>query len=719
MRIGIIPGVLGMLCTTLSVHAQESDSVRNVALPEVVIAETYQQLQNKKTALTLEVADRDFLRKHFTGNFMQAMENIPGVQAMDIGSGFSKPMIRGMGFNRVAVLENGIKQEGQQWGADHGLELDAFNVDAVNVMKGPASLLYGSDAMGGVIDIAPVQVPAENMLFGDVTLLGKSVNETIGASLMLGIKRNAWYTRLRYSEQRFGDYRIPADTIVYLTQKMPVYGRRLKNTAGWERNVNFFTQYQKKGYKSNLAVSNVFQKTGFFPGAHGVPDLSRLEDDGDSRNIDLPYSKVNHLKVTTHQQYAWEKFILSGDIGYQNNHREEWSAFHTHYGTQPLPETDPDKELAFNLNTFSFSAKGRWVGSSSWEHRMGWDSQFQRNTIFGYSFLLPEYDRFTTGISWLTTYRPDNTLSVSGGVRYDYGRMRVFAHDDPYLATYLQEQGYDEEQVEFYRWNSRRVNRNFGDYSLSLGVVWTPSMRHQLKVNVGRSFRLPGANELASNGVHHGTFRHEQGDATLSSEQGWQMDASYQLKYGRWSVYVSPFVNWFSNYIFLRPTGEWSVLPHTGQIYRYTQTEALFAGAEASVELTVLPTLNYRISGEYVYTYNCDERIPLSFSPPATLRNTLTWQRKRYMLYAEWQSITKQNRVDRNEDRTPGANLFHIAGSLDLPVAGTEVEITLTVRNLFNTRYYNHLSFYRKVEIPEPGRNFQLLIKVPFKKLFK
>ncbi len=626
MRIGIIPGVLGMLCTTLSVHAQESDSVRNVALPEVVIAETYQQLQNKKTALTLEVADRDFLRKHFTGNFMQAVENIPGVQAMDIGSGFSKPMIRGMGFNRVAVLENGIKQEGQQWGADHGLELDAFNVDAVNVMKGPASLLYGSDAMGGVIDIAPVLVPAENMLFGDVTLLGKSVNETIGASLMLGIKRNAWYTRLRYSEQRFGDYRIPADTIVYLTQKMPVYGRRLKNTAGWERNVNFFTQYQKKGYKSNLAVSNVFQKTGFFPGAHGVPDLSRLEDDGDSRNIDLPYSKVNHLKVTTHQQYAWEKFILSGDIGYQNNHREEWSAFHTHYGTQPLPETDPDKELAFNLNTFSFSAKGRWIGSSSWEHRMGWDSQFQRNTISGYFFLLPEYDRFTTGISWLTTYRPDNTLSVSGGLRYDYGRMRVFAHDDPYLATYLQEQGYDEEQVEFYRWNSRRVNRSFGDYSLSLGVVWTPSMRHQLKVNVGRSFRLPGANELASNGVHHGTFRHEQGDATLSSEQGWQMDASYQLKYGRWSVYVSPFVNWFSNYIFLRPTGEWSVLPHTGQIYRYTQTEALFAGAEASVELTVLPTLNYRISGEYVYTYNCESlscRISTLYHPISPSQNVL------------------------------------------------------------------------------------------------
>lgn len=720
MRIGTIPGVLGTLCVSLSALAQESDSVRNaVLLPEVVVAESYRQLQNKKTALTLEVADRDFLRKHFTGNFMQAMENIPGVQAMDIGSGFSKPMIRGMGFNRIAVLENGIKQEGQQWGADHGLELDAFNVDGVNVMKGPASLLYGSDAMGGVIDIAPVQVPAENMLAGDVSLLGKSVNGTLGASLMLGLKRNAWYARLRYSEQRFGDYSVPADTIVYLTQKMPVYGRRLKNTAGWERNVNFFAQYQKKAYKSGYAVSNVFQKTGFFPGAHGVPDLSRLEDDGDSRNIELPYSRVNHLKVTTHQQYSWEKFVLSADLGYQNNHREEWSAFHTHYGSQPLPAADPDKELGFSLNTFSFSAKGLLIGSSSWEHRMGWDAQFQQNGISGYSFLLPKYGRFTTGVSWLTTYRPDNVLSVSGGIRYDFGRIRVFAHDDPYLAAYLQEQGYGDEQVEMYRWNSRRVNRRFGDYSFSLGMVWTPSAQHLLKVNVGRSFRLPGANELASNGVHHGTFRHEQGDAALSSEQGWQMDASYQWRHGRWAVYVSPFVSWLSNYIFLRPTGEWSVLPHTGQIYRYTQAEALFAGGEASVELDILPALSYRLAGEYVYTYNRDERIPLSFSPPATMRNTLTWQKKRYMLYAEWQSIAPQNRVDRNEERTPGANLFHVGASLDVPIAGTDVEITLAVRNLFDTRYYNHLSFYRKVEIPEPGRNLQLLIKVPFKTLFK
>ena len=717
MRIGIISGVLG-LTVVLPAHAQKSDSIKSLLLPDVVVTESYQQRQAKKSALAVDVVDQDFLRKHFTGNFMQAMENIPGVQAMDIGSGFSKPMIRGMGFNRIAVLENGIKQEGQQWGADHGLELDAFNIGTVNVLKGPSSLLYGSDAMGGVIDITSPPVPSVDMLFGDVTLLGKSVNGTLGGSFMLGIKKSFWYAQVRYSEQHFGDYRIPTDTIVYLTQKMPVYGRKLKNTAGIERNIGFFAQYQRQRYKANYSVSNVYQKTGFFPGAHGIPDVSRVEDDGDSRNMELPYSKVNHLKVTTLQQYAWEKLVLSGDFGFQNNHREEWSVFHTHYGSQPVPEKDPDKELAFNLNTLSASVKVRFIGSSSWEHALGWDGQHQRNDISGYSFLLPEYYRSTTGLLWLTTYKPNNVISVSGGMRYDYGYIHISSHEDAYLADYLRKQGYDEEQVEHYKWNSHAVKKKFGDYSFSLGLVWTPSERHMVKANVGRSFRLPGANELAANGVHHGTFRHEQGDTNLKSEQGWQMDASYNLRYNGFSISVSPFVSWFSNYIFLRPTGEWSVLPHAGQIYRYTGAEVLFAGTEATIDIHFLRSFNYRISGEYVYTYNCDEHIPLSFSPPFSMRNTLTWQRKQVMLYAEWQSIARQNRVDRNEDRTPGVNLFHLGGSLNIPIRGNQaIEITLTARNIFNTRYHNHLSFYRKVEIPEPGHNFQLLIKIPFKKL--
>ncbi len=358
-------------------------------------------------------------------------------------------------------------------------------------------------------------------------------------------------------------------------------------------------------------------------------------------------------------------------------------------------------------------------GFSFWEHTVGWDVQHQRNAISGYAFLLPEYHRFSTGLLWLTTYRPNNSFSVSGGIRYDYGAVHISSHEDNYLATYLIGQGYDEEQVESYRWNSHKVNKRFGDYSLSLGMVWNPVPVHLLKINIGRSFRLPGANELASNGVHHGTFRHEQGDALLASEQGWQLDTSYLFERRGVSVSISPYVSWFSNYIFLHSTGEWSVLPHAGQIYRYAEAEAVFVGLEAAFSVDFFHRFNYRFSGEYIYTYNCDEHIPLSFSPPASMRNVLTWRKNQFAVYAEWQAIASQNRVDRNEDRTPGTDLFHLGGTVNLPVGGTKVEITLTARNIFDTRHYNHLSFYRKMEIPEPGRNFQLLIKIPIKRLLK
>lgn len=361
------------------------------------------------------------------------------------------------------------------------------------------------------------------------------MNGTVGGSLMLGIEKNAWLVRVRFSEQHYGDYHVPADTIVYLTQLVPVYGHKLKNTAGFERNVSAMGDYRKKFYQMNIAVSNVYQKMGFFPGAHGIPDISRLEDDGNSRNIDLPYSKVNHLKVATHQQYLWNGVQLSGDFGYQFNHREEWSAFHTHYDTQVMPAKDPDRELVFKLHTFSSSLKLRLFNSSSWEHMAGWNMQIQKNAIGGYSFLLPEYKRFITGAFWLTTFRLDNQLSVTGGIRYDRGRIDITAFEDPYLVEYLHRQGYEEEVIQAYRWRSYPVDRAYGNYSCSAGVVWTPAAGHLLKMNVGRSFRLPGGNELASNGVHHGTFRHEKGDATLSSEQGWQIDASYTLAYKKWN----------------------------------------------------------------------------------------------------------------------------------------------------------------------------------------
>ena len=707
--------VMLLLIFGFNVYAQDLDSLKTIQLNDVtIIGASYQKTTNKNSALSVEVVEKDFLRKHFTGNLMQSLEHIPGIRSMDIGSGFSKPMIRGMAFNRISVTENGIKQESQQWGSDHGLEIDAFNMERVIVRKGPMSLQYGSDAMGGAIEIIQAPAPIENQFFGEAVILGKTVNNTLAGSIMLGLKKNEWHIKLRYSEQQFSDYRIPADTIIYLTQRIPIYGGKLKNTAGQERNINLFTEYRKGRYYMNYAVSNAFQKVGFFPGAHGIPDISRVEDDGDNRNIELPYSKVNHLKISTHQKYIWDKIIGFWDIGYQNNHREEWSQFHTHYGTQPPPERQPDKELAFRLNTFSSFLKIKTVSMDKWEHTAGWDIQYQQNRIGGYSFLLPRYSRFTTGVFGLTTWKPTKELNISGGIRYDYGQTDISAYPDPYLETYLHQMGYDEKLIAKYQWRSYPVDRTFKDLSGSLGVVWTPANEHQIKANIGKSFRLPGANELAANGVHHGTFRHEQGDPSLSSEKGWQLDFSYTFEKKGFELSISPFISWFTNYIYLKPTGEWSILPHAGQIYRYTGAEAVFAGAEITFDMDILQNLSYRFAGEYIYTNNRNEHIPLSFSPPASMRNTLNIEFGLFQFYTELESIASQKRVSRNEDITSGANLLHLGGYTKIPLRSTMVEISLSLQNLLDTKYYNHLSFYRKVEIPEPGRNFQLLIKVPF-----
>lgn len=664
--------------------------------------------------MTVDVADREFLSQHFTGNLSQALEYVPGVRSMDIGSGFSKPMIRGMGFNRITVTENGIKQEGQQWGSDHGLEIDAFNVERVIVRKGSASLLYGSDAMGGVIEIMPLPWPSENMIYGEVSALGKSVNGNIGGSVMLGVRRNRWHAKVRYSEQHYGDYRVPTDSIVYLTQRIPIYGSRMKNTAGYERNVNALAEYRYGRYSSSYSFSNAFQKSGFFPGAHGIPDANRVQDDGDRRNIELPYSKVNHMKLSTRQQYAWSALNVSWDLGYQNNLREEWSEFHTHYGTQSPPETNPDKELEFRLHTVSSSVKVRSARVGNWTWSAGWDVQWQHNDIGGYSFLLPRYDRFSTGVSGVAEWHPSKEFCLNGGLRYDYGKINVSSFTDEYLEAYLQGMGYDSSLIESYKTRSYAVNRRFDDLSGAIGIVWTPDRDNTLKLNLGHSFRLPSANELASNGVHHGTFRHEQGDPTLSSERGWQIDALYQYDNGRISLSVTPFASYYTNYIYLRPTGEWSVLPHAGQIYRYTGADVIFAGSEVSFGAYITGWLNYSVTGEYVYTYNRDDKTALSFSPPASLRNTLTFSGDWFRVYAETHTIARQNRVARNESPTASATLFNIGASANIALLGTDIEIALSVNNLFNRRYYNHLSYYRQVEIPEPGRNFQFSINIPF-----
>ena len=188
----------------------------------------------EKTTVSREVVDQEYLQKEFTGSLAKSLEKLPGLNAMEIGAGTSKPIIRGLGLNRVAVAENGIKQEGQQWGADHGLELDGLAIENLEILKGVGAIEYGSDAIGGVIKVNNTKPPSANGFSGHVTALGKSVNNTIGSSLNLNYKGDKFFYKLKLTGMEYGDYSLPTDTISYLNFKMPIYEEQLKNTAGKE-----------------------------------------------------------------------------------------------------------------------------------------------------------------------------------------------------------------------------------------------------------------------------------------------------------------------------------------------------------------------------------------------------------------------------------------------------------------------------------------------------
>jgi iron complex outermembrane receptor protein len=702
--------------TLLHLHLHPSA----LQLKEVTVEGRSQRERVLPSSLAVEEIGRLYLLQHNAVSFANTLSALPGLSSMDIGAGFSKPVIRGLGFNRVAVADRGIVQQNQQWGADHGLEIDQYDVDNVRVHKGPMSLFFGSDAMGGVIEILPPTLPEHDGVWGEALLTYKSNNDLYGTSVVVNSKKGAWYLRGRATLQSYADYRLPADTVTYLSWQLPIHDRRMKNTAGRERNLSLSANYDNGRINSWLHASLIGAKNGFFPGAHGVPSLSRLQPDGEARNMEMPFSTSNHFKLISNNKISLSRTTMQVDLGYQRNRREELSPFHTHYGTQPPPATNPDLELRFLLDTYSTHLRLMIDEEQQWRKTIGLAGEYQHNWVGGYSFLLPAFDRWTTGAYWLNEWVLGKKISLTGGVRYDVGSLIVEGYYDPLLAYYLRTQQQSEEQVLFYAERAEALQRHFGDWSGAVGFTSRPDGRQAIKMNIGKSFRYPSANELASNGVHHGAFRHEKGEPTLTSESSFQWDMEYRLAGRRWEVTVSPFLSWFNNYIYLEPSGEWSVLPHTGQVYRYRQAEAVMGGGE--VAASYAPDDHWRLSSdlEYIYNKNMTDHYPLPFSPPTTVTSELAYSGAggksvaHYMLRLEHRWIFAQERVARNEDPTPGTQLWNLSASIHWLIGRKRVFTDLQVQNILDRPFLNHLSFYRRLNLPEPGRNMQLIVRVPF-----
>ena len=656
-------------------------------MDSVVVKGNAQAERNRQDAVSVLIARPNEIRGNVS--LPKALEAIPGFRSSDIGAGSGKLLIRGLGNNRIVVLSNGIKMQDQQWGQDHGLEIDPFSTGKVELLKGPVSLTTGSDGIGGMISLLPLAPPAENTLEASLDLNGRSNNNLVGSSARIALRKKGNFFMLRYTEQHYGDYKVNADSFNYLSYKYPIRDHLLKNTAGMERSITSSAGIIRSWGHSRINVSNTFQQMGFFTGSHGIPTTQSLAPDGSRYNIDLPYQQVDHLMITSNTHLYSHSRPLDLDLGFQQNHRSEFAFPHSHSGT--VPAGWGNTELDFRLSTVTSSLSKTVLKHDGFELSTGINTEHQVNHSGGYAFLIPSFTQSTAGVFTKAKYDVSEHTRFIAGIRYDACLQDVEGN-----------------------------KRMYHDYSWSAGMIRTMNEHITIKANAGKGFRVPGVYELFADGVHHSAFRHERGDSALRSEQSYQADLSFEYSDGGLQFVINPFVNYFSNYIFLRPTGTFSQLQDAGQVWQFSQARVFRWGGEAMLKGSFTDHLDASLGGDLVYATDLDNGYALPFIPPpviiSLLEYKLTDTKKHHNTSFSYQTryIMAQNRTARNEQPTGTAWVHDISAGTSVHLGKTELELIVRLQNIFNTAYFNHVSYYRMINIPEPGRNLQILIRIPF-----
>jgi iron complex outermembrane receptor protein len=669
---------------------QEDDTVK--------ILQTLTIEAEQNSAFKAEIRlDRSQILNQAKISFVNTLENLPGLSAIQMGVGIAKPVIRGMSFNRLVVSENGIKQQGQQWGSDHGLEIDAMGVDELRVTKGASALAYGSDAIGGAIEILPSKID-ENPLQIENTSAYQSNNRLYLNSLGLKAKRGKLFVHSRVTWQQFGDYIVAARSFNYNGYVLPIFEGRLKNTAGQELNYKITAGWQSKQTQIRLMWSSFNQRAGIFGGAMGSPRFYSLKPDN-SRNIELPRQVNSHNKLFLNILHFIGKSTLSLDVGWQQNQRREESVPHAH-GRQQI-DKNQTLALGMNLNVLTFNAKvERDLNTVS--YAFGFANEIQQSQSSGFEFFIPNYRCVQNGFFALAEKKISPKFLTSGGIRFD----RASFYSSQYLDDFYQE-------ISGESFRSPEVNRVFTNFSAAWGLSANWSPRLKTKLNLSRSFRFPTVNELASNGIHHGTYRHEKGNPNLEPEVGYSFDSEISLKIKSFSLKFSPFAYYFPLYLYLSPAARFSPLPEAGQMYFHRQDRATLHGFEIEARYSIGSVLSASGHFALVRANSLTTILPLPFTPADKVYFRLDYEPEikqlKLAFFADFAHYFAQNRTDRNERSTPSYSL--LGAGLELHWKGSRMN--LSVQNIANVPYLNHLSRYRILSIPEPGRNLRLSLTLP------
>ena len=660
---------------------------------EVVITGLAFSSDNRKNSTAVAAIGKDDLINHPSGNLIDAIAKIPGVSQITTGGGISKPVIRGLSSNRVVTLVDGAKQEGQQWGDEHGVEVDQFNADRVEILRGAASLLYGSDALGGVINILDPLPPADGVIRGEL-LSNYSVNNGLsGNSAMLQGNNNGFIWQGRGSYKNAFSYNAP--------------GGRIANTGYNETSFSAMAGLNKKWGYAHLNLSS-------FRNNIGLPDFVRnssgqFEDlngniltnsDLENRELLLPFQDIRHYKIAINSNLILGNNKLRSTLAYQNNQRREFA------------ENKANPNLYFNLQTYSYDLKYSIAEIAGWKSVLGASGSFQGNKNKAAELLIPDYNSREFGFfayakkSWLKT-----TFNL--GARYDYKTIS---------GIRMQQDGSS-------KFND--FNNNFSNLSGALGFTQEFNDIFSLKANAGSAFRSPNIAELSSDGVHEGTFRYEIGNNNLNPEKSYYADLALEYTTDKVHASFGVYNNYINNYIYNRQLNNETIAVgnETLPAYRHVQANANLYGTEIGFDLHPLQLIHLENSFSYTHAKNRETGRALPFIPAAVLRNELRFEpvingrAKNNYFSVELQNVFSQNRIDNFETASKGYTLVNTAIGTTFMLNKQPLRINLSVNNLFDKAYYDHLSRFKPGRLDETnpslgyynkGRNVSIGLYLPF-----
>jgi iron complex outermembrane receptor protein len=724
--------------TSLMNFVMETSSIE---ISEVMITGVSRATEIKRSPIPLVAVSKTSIDEHAgAGNVIDQIANLPGVSAVTTGPNVSKPFIHGLGYNRVVTLQDGIRQEGQQWGDEHGVEVDQNSIDRVEVIKGPASLGYGSDAIGGVVNLITAAPVADGVVKGSVQGVYGTNNGLVSGSFNLQGNSNGFVWGTVVSSKQAMNYQNQHDGRVYATNFKENDARLMLGlTKSWGYsylNASVFDDEQAIPDGSRDSISRQFTKQ------ITNADLSRpIVNYADLNSYSIP---TLHQHVQLYRIYNNSSFTVGDgnillNLGYQYSHRREF----THPQNADVPG------LNLQLTTYTYDVKYNFNIAKDYETSVGLNGMYQMNDL-GYStaFPIPAYHQFDIGPFFIIK-KSFGKLDLLTGLRYD---TRSFTGQAAYVDTsstfptlYT---GPNPGTTPHVVTQFNPLSKTFSGASGSFGATYNFSKSFLLKANIARGFRAPSIAELSANGPDPGSQIYHVGNSNFVPEFSIQEDIGAFLTLPSFTASVELFNNDISNYIFQQQVLDAAGQPVITQGYNtftYVQSKARINGGEISLDIHPYKWLHFENSISLTYGENLGTGGPvaadlryLPFIPPLHTHTELRGNfSKGFAFFKNFYAsagLDHFNAQDRffaaygTETYTAGYNLISAGiGANIVNTAGHPImKIYIEGTNLGNVNYQSNMSRLKYFDNPNGagpgiapgifnmGRDVSFKIIVPF-----